>query len=188
MGRLFGVLEVAAINPYKYSKLMYNAAISPLAAAAGIDNGKLLSVPATRQLFFAFLQENYRILSDAGIALGKIGPFHPATVAGILRRPWVARLLAKAFEPSLRGTYCSMAPDLPRGITEIDYYNQRLVHLAADRPCPLNRAAVQIIKEMEKQRIAPNLDALAELTAIMENLDRKPSLGAAVPHGARREP
>lgn len=187
-GGLFPVVEVPAINPFKYSKLMYNAAISPLAAGAGIDNGKLLSVPETRRLFFAFLQENYRILSDAGIALGKIGPFHPSTVAAILRRRWVARLLARAFEPSLRGTYCSMAPDLPRGITEIDYYNQRLVDMAGDRPCPLNRAAVGLIKRMERDRIQPNLGVIAELTAVLEGMEEPLATAAATPRTALREP
>jgi 2-dehydropantoate 2-reductase len=165
MSNLFRVVEVPAIEPYKYTKLMYNAAISPLAAAAGIDNGKLLSVPETRRLFFAFILENYGILSGAGIALGKVGPFHPSTVAAILKRRWIGRLMAWAFEPSLRGTYCSMAPDLPRGITEIDYYNQRLIDVAGDHPCPLNRAAVKLIKRMERERIAPHRDAIRELTA-----------------------
>ena len=161
-GGLFPVRVVEQIDPYKYTKLMYNAAISPLAAAAGIDNGKLLSVPAARRLFFALLRENYAILSGAGVELGKVGPFHPRTVARILRRGWVARLLAWAFEPSLRGTYCSMAPDLPRGKTEIDYYNQRLVDLAGGRPCPLNRAAVATIKRMERERIVPHSGVLEE--------------------------
>lgn len=167
--RLFRVVEVEAIEPFKYTKLMYNAAISPLAAAAGIDNGKLLSVPETRRLFFAFLLENYRILREAGIELGKVGPFHPSTVATILKRRWVARLMAWAFEPSLRGTYCSMAPDLPRGITEIDYYNQRLIDVAGDRPCPLNRAAVKLIKRMERERIMPNVEILTELMAALDS-------------------
>lgn len=165
--RLFRVVEVPAVEPFKYTKLMYNAAISPLAAAAGIDNGKLLSVPETRRLFFAFIQENYRILSEAGIVLGKVGPFHPKTVAAILKRRWIGNLLAWAFESSLRGTYCSMAPDLPKGITEIDYYNQRLVDIAGDRPCPLNRAAVILIKRMECERIAPHREAIEELSAAL---------------------
>ncbi|MCE9531122.1 MAG: ketopantoate reductase family protein, partial [Planctomycetes bacterium] len=164
---LFGVVEVPSIEPFKYTKLMYNAAISPVAAAAGIDNGKLLSNAKARRLFFAFIQENYRILSEAGIPLGKIGPMKPSTVTAILKRPWIARLFARAFEPSLRGTYCSMAPDLPKGITEIDYYNQRLVDLAGDRPSPLNRAAVDLIKRMEKYRIAPSEKMLDELLKAM---------------------
>ena len=128
--KLFRVVEVADIAPIKHTKLMYNAAISPLAAAAGIDNGQLLSVPVARKLFFALLQENHRILSAGGIELGKVGPFHPRTVAWILRRRWLAGLMAKFFEPSLRGTYCSMAGEIQKGRTEIDNYNGHLIRLA----------------------------------------------------------
>src|SRR5213078_2739037 len=59
----FRVEVVEDIRPYKYTKLMYNAAISPLAAAAGLDNGDLLRLPRARRLFFALLRENYAILS-----------------------------------------------------------------------------------------------------------------------------
>jgi 2-dehydropantoate 2-reductase len=43
--KLFRVVAVRSILPYKHTKLMYNAAISPLAAAAGLDTGSLLSMP-----------------------------------------------------------------------------------------------------------------------------------------------
>src|SRR5262245_4634738 len=84
------VVTVPAILPFKYAKLMYNAAISPLASAAGIDNGDLLGLPAARRLFFALMLENHAVLTAAGVPLGKVGPFHPDTVAKILRRPWLA--------------------------------------------------------------------------------------------------
>src|SRR5260370_30154000 len=84
---LFQTELVPNILPFKYSKLMYNAAISPLAAVTGFDNGSLLSEPQVRRLFFQLLLENYTILHDAPIPLGKIGPFHPDRVAQILRRP-----------------------------------------------------------------------------------------------------
>src|SRR5439155_17424113 len=112
-GAAFPVEVVSDILPFKYTKLMYNAAISPLAAAAGLDNGDVLRRPAVRELFFALLRENHAILSRAGVQLGKIGPFHPATVARILRRPWLAHALAWLFRSSLRGTYCPMFNDLP---------------------------------------------------------------------------
>src|SRR5262249_61922912 len=112
-------------------------------------NGQLLSVPLARRLFFALLRENYAILRSAGVTLGKIGPFHPATVAWILRHLTVSRALAWAFYPSLRHTYCSMARDLPAGRTEIEFYNRRLIDLAGDRPCPLNRRLYNLIKRME---------------------------------------
>jgi 2-dehydropantoate 2-reductase len=162
---LFRVTAVPDILPYKYAKLMYNAAISPLAACAGLDNGQLLAVPGARRLFFALLQENYAILHGAGIPLGKIGPFHPATVARILRRPLVARSLAWAFYPTLRKTYCSMSGDLPRGQTEIDYYNGRLIALAQEYPCTLNRRVYDLVKRMERERLPPRLQVLDDLLA-----------------------
>jgi 2-dehydropantoate 2-reductase len=163
--QFFPVVEVPDIVPIKYAKLMYNAAISPLAAAAGIDNGQLLSSPAARRLFFDLLQENYRILCAAGIALGKVGPFHPRTVAWILRRKWLARIMARGFEPSLRGTYCSMAGEIQKGRTEIDNYNGHLIRLAEQggTPCPLNRAVCDLVTRMTAERQEPSLKVLSEL-------------------------
>jgi 2-dehydropantoate 2-reductase len=160
----FRVEVVEDIRPYKYTKLMYNAAISPLAAAAGLDNGDLLRLSRARRLFFDLLRENYAILSGAGVPLGKVGPLHPTTVAAVLRRPWLARAMAWAFYPSLRGTYCSMAGDLP-GRTEIDNYNGHLIELAGDRPCPLNRRVYDLVKRMEREHIAPHPSVLDELLA-----------------------
>ncbi len=164
---LFRTLEVPAIEPIKYAKLMYNAAISPLAAAAGIDNGQLLSLPSARTLFFALLQENHRILSAAKITLGKVGPFHPRTVAWIVRRRWLAGLMAKFFEPSLRGTYCSMAGEIEKGRTEIDHYNGYLLHLAEQTgtPCPLNQAVHALVTRMTTERSIPRVEMLEEVLA-----------------------
>jgi 2-dehydropantoate 2-reductase len=157
------VERVEDILPYKYTKLMYNAAISPLASAAGVDNGQLLWRRRARGLFFELLRENYAILRRASISLGKIGPLHPSTVSVILRRPVIAHALAWAFYPSLRGTYCSMSGDLPASRTEIDYYNGHLIDLAGDGPCPLNRRVHALVKRMERQRIAPHPERLEEL-------------------------
>ncbi len=164
---LFAVHAVGDIEPFKYAKLMYNAAISPIAAAAGIDNGQLLSIPTARGLFFALIEENHRILSTAGVPLGKVGPFRPATVAWILRRKWLAGLMAKGFEPSLRGTYCSMAGDIERGRTEIDNYNGHLIRLADAHgiPHPLNRAVYDLVTRMTRERIAPHVGVLEGLSA-----------------------
>lgn len=162
-GAPFRVHAVEAILPFKYTKLLYNAAISPLAAAAGIDNGQLLSVGLARRLFFALLKENHAILVRAGIALDRIGPFHPRTVQRILSVPGLANLLAVFFYPSLRGSYCSMANDLPRGQTEIEYYNRHLVELAGAGPCPLNRRVVAMIETMQRERAQPALSWLEQL-------------------------
>ena len=39
-----------------------------------------------------------------------------------------------------------------------------LLHLAGDRPCPLNRRAYALLKRMEKERLRPPLQRLDELT------------------------
>jgi 2-dehydropantoate 2-reductase len=159
----FRVVWATEILPYKYTKLMYNAAIGPLAAAAGLDNGQLLSVPPARRLFFELLLENYAILRGAGIPLARIGLFHPNTVQRILRRRWAANALSWAFYPSLRGSYCSMFGDLPTGRTEIDYYIGHLLELACDRPCPLNRRVYDLVKRMEATRESPHREVLKSL-------------------------
>lgn len=161
----FTVRRVDAVLPYKYAKLMYNAAISPLAAVTGLDNAQLLTRPEARTLFFSFLRENYRILHAAEIPLGRIGPFHPDTVNRILRLPLVARVMAPSFARSLRNTYCSMSGDIEKGRTEIDHFNGHLVALAGDHPCPLNRKACSLVKQMEAARDTPAPHRLEELAA-----------------------
>lgn len=154
---------VTSTNPYKWSKLMYNSAISPLAAAAGIDNGELLGDPLAQRLFFALLRENYAILRRRGVPLARIGPFHPRTVDRILRVPGLARLLARAFRPGLRGTYCSMAPDMGSGRTEIEAYNGYLISLAQGGACPINSAVLNMMKTIDAHHLPPGRDRLVEL-------------------------
>jgi 2-dehydropantoate 2-reductase len=163
--KLFPVELVPDIRPYKATKLMYNAAISPLAAMAGVDNGELLTGQLAKELFFALLLENYAILQHAKIPLARIGPFHPDTVSLILRTPWLPALMAMFFRPSLRGTYCSMAPDIhaehPR--TEIDAYTGHLIRLAEKFSCPLNRATFALIQKITSEGLKPQYQHLQDL-------------------------
>ncbi|MEX2615471.1 MAG: FAD-dependent oxidoreductase [Alphaproteobacteria bacterium] len=147
-GKLFRVRYVDNILPYKSAKLMYNAAISPLAAAAGVDNGELLTDSLATRLFFALLRENYAILHHCRVELARIGPFHPKTVSRILSTPLLPYAMALFFRPSLKGTYCSMAPDIATGRTEVDAYNGHLIRIARDFPCPINRAACSMVREI----------------------------------------
>ena len=81
----------------------------------------------------------------------------------MLSRPLVANSLAWAFYPTLRKTYCSMAGDLPKGRTEIDYYNRHLIDMAGAQPCPLNRRVYDLVRRMEERRVPPGEGALEEL-------------------------
>ena len=166
-GELFPVERVADVRPYKATKLMYNAAISPLAASAGVDNAQLLVDPLAQKMFFALLRENYAILHHAGLALEKIGPFHPDTVMRILRTPFLPKLMGLFFRPSLRGTYCSMSPDMGSGRTEIDAYNGHLVRLAGAFPCPINTAVVALVDRISRERLPPAREHLYHLATTL---------------------
>lgn len=166
-GGLFGVHCVESVLPFKATKLMYNAAISPLAAAAGVDNAALITEPLARRLFFALLHENHRILCSAGERLERIGPFHPDTVMRILATPLLPQVMAVFFRPSLRGTYCSMRPDMGSGRTEVDAYNGHLVRLAGQTPAPINRAVLDMEARISVQRLAPSREHLVSLAAAL---------------------
>lgn len=163
--KLFPVELVPDVRPYKATKLMYNAAISPLAAMAGVDNGELLTGRLAKALFFALLLENYAILRHASIPLARIGPFHPDTVSLILRTPKLPALMAMFFRPSLRGTYCSMAPDMhaEHARTEIDAYTGHLIRLAGKFSCPLNRATFALIEKITSEGLKPQYQHLQDL-------------------------
>lgn len=168
-GNLFPVKSVADIAPFKSTKLMYNAAISPLASSAGVDNAELLIDPFTRKLFFALLQENYSILRHAKLTLEKIGPFHPDLVMRILQTPFLPKLMGLFFRPSLRGTYCSMSPDMGRGHTEIDAYNGHLVRLAGYFPSPINNAVINLIDRISRERLPQTRTHLHHLMMSLPN-------------------
>ncbi len=173
------------IRPIQATKLWYNAAIAPLATLAGVDNAALLEHPALRRLFVALLQESYRILRQAGVPLGWLGPLPPSLVACVLRcRPLVA-LLAPVFARSLRGTYCSMSGDLTRGRTEVDAYTGSLLQLArqAGIPAPLNTALYELLQQAAACRLHPH-PALVEPL-----LSRLPQKGSpAAPQSLRSIP
>jgi 2-dehydropantoate 2-reductase len=157
------------IRPIQATKLWYNAAIAPLAPLAGVDNAALLEHPALRRLFVALLQENYRILCQAGVPLGWLGPLPPSLVARVLRcRPLVA-LLAPVFARSLRGTYCSMSGDLARGRTEVDAYTGSLLHLArqAGIPAPLNTALYELLQQAVACRLRPHSALVEPLLSLL---------------------
>jgi 2-dehydropantoate 2-reductase len=73
--------------------------------------------------------------------------------------------MAVFFRPSLRGTYCSMSPDLATGRTEIEAYNGHLIRLAGPFPCALNRAVFALIKRMTNEGLMPNRKHLESLMA-----------------------
>lgn len=144
--------------PYKNTKLMYNAAISPLTSAGGLENAALLKPGKLRTLFFQFLLENHAILTASNQPLGTIGPFHPDKVAWLLNHKWLGESMAPFFRSSLKKTYCSMFHDVTGGATEIENYNGYLSRLAktSKLPSPLNDLALKVITQMAFERSTGN--------------------------------
>jgi 2-dehydropantoate 2-reductase len=159
----FRVTLCEDVGAVKCAKLAYDAALSPLAAAGGLDNVQVLLRPRVRELFFELLRENLAILTAAGVGLAKVGPLPPDVVAGALTRRWLARPLAWILARALRGSHNSIAADLATGRTEIEHYNGRLVALAGDGPCLLNRMVVALIGRMTARHLPPHPDRLDEL-------------------------
>ncbi|MEY4790501.1 MAG: hypothetical protein RLZ61_2719 [Planctomycetota bacterium] len=156
---------VAWSLPYKNTKLMYNAAISPLTSAGGLENAALLKPGKLRTLFFQFLLENHAILKASNQPMGTIGPFHPDKVAWLLNHKWLGESMAPFFRPSLKKTYCSMFHDVIGGATEIENYNGYLSRLAktSKSPSPLNDIALNVIKQMASERSMGNAHWLKAL-------------------------
>ena len=149
---------VAWSLPYKNTKLMYNAAISPLTSAGGFENSALLKPGKLRTLFFQLLLENHAILKASNQPMGTIGPFHPDKVAWLLTHKWVGESMAPFFRPSLKKTFCSMFHDVKGGVTEIENYNGYLSRLAktSKLPSPLNDLALKVITQMASERSTGN--------------------------------
>ena len=164
------VSGVGDILPYRNMKFVYNCAISPLASAAGVDNGKLLSDASLRKLFLGLLIENIAIMRAGGHALAKVGPFSPDRVAAILSSPWLARVLGYWFERSLRGTYCSMSDDFISGRTELPQYLGYLLEIAGPLPCPVNRLLYQEVQSLLVRGFGPEIGIVERLT---HKLDQK---------------
>ena len=72
-------------------------------------------------------------------------------------------MLAHFFQPNLRGTYCSMAPDMGTGRTEIAAYNGYLHRLARGIDCPINNAVLGMIDTMHEKGLPPCRERLVEL-------------------------
>src|SRR5260370_35475072 len=122
-----------------------------------------MRMPPAGDGFYAVVRESDAIAPGAGPRLGGVGPLPTGLVARILARPWLARPLAWLFARGLRGTYCSMAGDLPAGRSEIDFYNRHLIGLSGDFPCPLNRLVLTLIQRIVARRRPPHPTRLESL-------------------------
>ena len=119
-----------------WAKLVVNAAINPLAALAGVPNGRLLQDPRLRRLLDDVARETAEIARAAGARV---------EAEDLVRR---ARLVARRTAENR----ASMLQDLDRGRrTEIDAIAGDVLVEAerAGREAPLNRALFALVKARE---------------------------------------
>jgi len=129
----------ADMTPVVWGKLLVNAAINPVAALAGAENGAVAERPSLRALARAIAEEGEAAARAAGVTLP-----YPSAVEAVLD---TARRTAD--------NRCSMLQDLEAGRpTEIEYLNGAIVRVAEDRGVvvPANRAVAALVRQVSGQQ------------------------------------
>lgn len=126
----------ADVRSELWAKLVVNASINPLAALAGVPNGRLVADPALRQLLEDVARETAAVARSAGARID---------AEDLVRR---ARLVARR----TAANRASMLQDLDRGHrTEVDAISGAVLR-EAERgrvEAPLNRALFALVKARE---------------------------------------
>ena len=135
----FQVVRTPDLAMLQWGKLVINAAINPLTAILGVNNGELLERPAARALMDELALETAGIAYASGIALP-----YPDPVDAVEK---VAALTA--------GNLSSMLQDVRRGaLTEIDAINGVIAARAAalGLSAPLNWSMWQLVQAICKNQ------------------------------------
>lgn len=129
-----------------WTKVVYNAALNPLASILGCHYGFLAEHPLTRSLMNDVIEEIYQVAGRLGVKLD------PAS-AGAYRRKFYAMLVPRTY-----GHHPSMLQDLSRGRkTEIEAINGAVVRAASrlKLDVPVNVFLRRAI--LERERLAVSL-------------------------------
>jgi 2-dehydropantoate 2-reductase len=165
LGRIFPVRVSGNMPGVLWSKLAITASLTTLGAITGLRFGELVRSRQLRRVLLGLGGEVLTAARAAGVTLEPL--------AGGLD---VERLLAPGGYPNAlrhllmrivgwkhRSTESSMLDSLRRGRkTEIELINGRVVGQcdAAGLPCPLNRAAIELVRELEAGTVHPDVELL----------------------------
>jgi 2-dehydropantoate 2-reductase len=134
----FNVSVVQNARSLAWGKLVISAAINPLTALLRVPNGKLLEIPAARELMGELATETARVARALGVSLSFHDPVR--AVEGVARQTG--------------DNHSSMLQDVLRGApTEIDALNGAVVR-AGERvgvPTPTNRVIWQLLRAMQNE-------------------------------------
>ncbi|OQA58200.1 MAG: 2-dehydropantoate 2-reductase [Candidatus Omnitrophica bacterium ADurb.Bin277] len=132
----------ADVRGLLWLKVVYNAALNPLASLMRSHYGVLGEDPAARDTMNAVIDEVYAVAHGIGMDL------KPATPAGY-KKLFYSKLLPRTCDH-----HPSMLQDLEKGKkTEIDSINGFILKLGKERkiPTPVNAYLVRAIKKAEKE-------------------------------------
>jgi 2-dehydropantoate 2-reductase len=163
LGRIFPVRRSENMPGVLWSKLAITASLTTLGAITGLRFGELVRRRETRRVLLGIGTEVASAARSRGVYLEPLGGgldmerlLSPEGYPGMIRH-----LLIRVVGTKHRNTESSMLDSLRRGRrTEIGFLNGRVVEECekAGVPCPLNRAAVALVRELEAGTVRPNID------------------------------
>jgi len=153
-----------------YSKLIINSCINSLGVITGLTLGKLLAQRRIRNTFTGLMREAMAVAHAAGVKVepgggGKLDYYRflaDNRLMAELKRHVVIRLIGFKY----RKIRSSSLQSLERGRqTEIDYLNGYICRRGVEQgvPTPLNRAVVNMVKEIEAGERSIGLKNLDDL-------------------------
>jgi 2-dehydropantoate 2-reductase len=169
LGEAFPVRLTENMTGVLWSKLAITASLTTLGAITGLRFGEMVRRRRTRSILLGLGAEVVAVARCREVCLEPLGgglnvePFLSPTGYPVPLKHLLMRVVGSRH----RRTESSMLDSLRRGRrTEIQFINGRVVELAeaAGVPCPLNRTAVELVREMEEGRSTPSVDHLGRFT------------------------
>ena len=166
---VFPVLRSDNMLGVLWSKLAITASFTTLGGITGLRFGELVRRRSTRRILLGLGAEVLAVAQSLGVALEPLGG--GLNVERFLSPsgypPLLKHLLMRIVGGKHRSTESAMLDSLRRGRkTELEFINGYVVRLAEETgvPCPLNRTALKMVREMEAGRIEPSVDHLRRFT------------------------
>lgn len=164
------VREVDAIGPEQWTKLLVNLN-NAVSALSGAPTREMVLSRGYRRVIAMLLDEALIVLRAAGVPTARFRGVPLRVMSFVMKLPTpLARVVIRAqlkIDPESRA---SMWQDLERGRkTEVEFLNGEIVRLAEAHSidAPLNRRAVELVKEAERAgKGSPELEADELLTAL----------------------
>lgn len=166
LARIFPVVQSDNMPGVLWAKLAITASFTTLGAITALRFGELARSRRTRRVLLGLGAEVLAVARARGIRLEPLGS--GLNVERFLSEtgypPVLKTLLMRAVGFKHRRTESSMLDSLRRGRrTELEFLNARVVHMAEEAgvACPLNRAAAELVREIEAGRIRSGVEHLS---------------------------